>query len=169
MRRMTWKARAVVAFLLLAMPMVAQQSPINPKAVAILRWYPANLTTFFSAGQYPAGLAFDGANIWVTNNVADTVQKRRASDGQLLGTFPVGSGPCGVAFDGANIWTANNNTDTVTKLRASDGHLLGTYTVGPNPWRVRFDGANIWTTNLGTNTVSKLRASDGHLVMGPSP
>jgi hypothetical protein len=35
------------------------------------------------------------------------VNKLRASDGALLGTYPVGSFPESVAFDGANIWVAN--------------------------------------------------------------
>ena len=53
-------------------------------------------------------MAFDGANIWVTNGADDTVSKLQASDGANLGTFPVGDAPVGVAFDGANIWVANH-------------------------------------------------------------
>jgi DNA-binding beta-propeller fold protein YncE len=64
----------------------------------------------------PQGVAFDGANIWVTNGNSATVSKLRASDGTLLGTFTVGSTPQGVAFDGANIWVANGNSNTVSKL-----------------------------------------------------
>ena len=40
----------VVVFLAVALPLSAQQGPINPKAVALLRWYPANVTTTFSVG-----------------------------------------------------------------------------------------------------------------------
>jgi DNA-binding beta-propeller fold protein YncE len=49
-------------------------------------------------------VAFDGANIWVANNVSNNVTKLRASDGSNRGTFTVGNNPQGVAFDGANIW-----------------------------------------------------------------
>ena len=105
MRRMHCKACGMVALLLLAVPMVAQQSPINPKAVAILRWYPANVATSFGVGQ-PWGVAFDGANVWVTNQASNTVSKLRASDGATLGTFTVAPTPTGIAFDGANIWVA---------------------------------------------------------------
>ncbi|WP_303855921.1 YncE family protein, partial [Salinicola salarius] len=49
-------------------------------------------------GTWPNGVAFDGENIWVTNNFDDTVTKLRASDGDLQGTFNVGDGPYGVAF-----------------------------------------------------------------------
>ena len=40
----------------------------------------------FGVGSAPLGLAFDGANIWVTNQNSNTVTKLRASDGS-------GSGP----------------------------------------------------------------------------
>ena len=53
-------------------------------------------------GFQPFGVAFDGANIWVTNLFDDNVTKLRASDGANLGTFPVGE-PFRLVFDGANI------------------------------------------------------------------
>jgi len=34
---------------------------------------------------------FDGANIWVANNVSNNVTKLRASTGTVLGTFAVGT------------------------------------------------------------------------------
>jgi YVTN family beta-propeller protein len=62
------------------------------------------------------GIAFDGANIWVTNGGSNSVTKLRASDGAHLGTFSVGNYPFGIAFDGANIWVTNTNSNTVNKL-----------------------------------------------------
>src|SRR5436190_16741292 len=44
----------------------------------------------FPVGNFPVGLCFDGAGIWVVNSVSDTVTKLRASDGTVQGTFPVG-------------------------------------------------------------------------------
>ncbi len=135
--------------------------PANPNQVAILRWYSANQTADFPVGNSPYGVAFDGANIWVTNNGSNDVTKLRASDGTNLGTFPVGSGPEGVALDGANVWVANLGSSNVTKLRASDGTSLGAFPVGNGPQGLAFDGANVWVANSGSSTVTKLRASDG--------
>ncbi len=73
-------------------------------------------TQFFTVGTNPRGLAFDGANIWVANNIVNSMTKLRASDGALQGTFAVGTNPFGVAFDGVNIWVANNGSNNVTKL-----------------------------------------------------
>ena len=130
--------------------------PLNPRQVALLRWYEANNTgKTFAAGPNPRYIAFDGANIWVTNGGTNRVTKLRASDGQVLGTFAVGNGPQGIAFDGANIWVTNTNSNNVTKLRATDGQVLGTFAVGNGPQGIAFDGANIWVVNGSSNTVSK--------------
>ena len=99
----------------------------NPLKIALLKWYAANLATSFKVGQNPYAVAFDGANVWVTNNGDSTLSKLRASDGANLGTFNVGPNPMGMAFDGANIWVVNSFHNTVTKLRASDGKVLGTF------------------------------------------
>ena len=106
------------------------------------------------------GIAFDGANIWVTNQNSNSVTKLRANDGAVLGQFGVGGNPVGVAFDGANIWVANGGSSNVTKLRASDGALQGTFPVvgggSGGPQGIAFDGANIWVTSSGNGTVGKL-------------
>ncbi len=130
---------------------------LNPPQVALLRWYDVNQTGItFAVGGSPQELAFDGANIWVTNYMDNNVTKLRASDGANLGSFAVGSFPQRIALDGANIWVANLDSDNVTKLRASDGANLGTFSVGSGARGIAFDGANIWVTNGGSNSVSKL-------------
>ena len=142
--------------------------PLNPLKVALLKWYQANLTTSFKVGDNPYGLAFDGANMWVSNNGDNTVTKLRANDGASLGTFNVGGAPMGVAFDGANIWVVNSSPNTVSKLRASDGANLGEFAVGLAPSFAAFDGEAIWVTNTQSTSVTKLRASDGK-VLGTFP
>ncbi|HWT80618.1 MAG TPA: hypothetical protein VN648_17675, partial [Candidatus Methylomirabilis sp.] len=113
--------------------------------VALLRWYPANQVGSFDLTKAdPTALAFDGASVWVTNALNQTVTKLRASDGAVLGSFPAGNAPSALAFDGANIWIADQGSDSVTQLRASDGAALKTFAAGPQPVGVAFDGANIW-------------------------
>ena len=168
MRKIHFRAWVIAPLLLLVVPIVAQQGPINPKAVALLRWYPANRATSFNVGSWAGeqGIAFDGANLWIANEFSNAVTKLRASDGAVLGTFTIAA-PWDVASDGANVWVTNVQ-GTVTKLRASDGAKLGTFTVGWYPWGVTFDGAHIWVANRLGNTVTKLRASDG-TILGTFP
>jgi hypothetical protein len=133
----------VTTIAVFAGPVYAQ---LNPNRVAILRWYAANQTATFDAPAGPTGVAFDGANIWMTGNfIAGSVTKVRASDGTNLGNFPVGTFPQGVAFDGANVWvTGNGMAGTVTKLRASDGTTLGSASgriPGASPSTARTSGS----------------------------
>ena len=90
---------------------------LNPLQVALLRWYEASEAgNFFSVGDGPRGICFDGANIWVANHSDDTVTKLKASDGSTVGTYSVGNIPWDICFDGANIWVTNLLGDNVTKL-----------------------------------------------------
>lgn len=143
-------------------------APPTPLQIATLRWDQAGRSGTFPVGAFPVGVAFDGANVWVTSMDTDTVKKVRTSDGAVLGSYATGDGPYEVAFDGANIWVANTFSNNVTKLRASDGATLGTYTVGNNPKGIAFDGTNVWVANSNSGTVTKLRASDG-LLQGVYP
>jgi DNA-binding beta-propeller fold protein YncE len=70
----------------------------------------------FRAGDGANGLAFDGHNIWVTNENADTVMRLRQTDGALTGRYGVDEYPAGVLFDGTSTWVANYQSHTVTKI-----------------------------------------------------
>jgi hypothetical protein len=70
----------------------------------------------FPVGNQSQGVAFDGANVWITSYNDSTVTKLRATDGAFQRTFIVGSTPWGIAFDGANMWVANQNINNLSKL-----------------------------------------------------
>jgi len=92
----------------------------------------------------PFGLAFDGANIWVTQQDHGWVTKLRASDGRVLGTFGVGGRDLtAIAVDAGSVWVTDFVGNNVTKLRATDGKVLGTFGVGENPCAIAFDGVNV--------------------------
>jgi DNA-binding beta-propeller fold protein YncE len=103
-------------------------------------------------------LAFDGANIWVTNRGSNSVTKLRASDGAPQGTFGTGQVPEGIAFDGTNMWVTNEASDNVTVLRASDGHNVMEIegVSGDSPLSIAFDGANMWVCHVGKNKLVKM-------------
>ena len=67
---------------------------LKQSKAALLRWYRQD----FSTGNDSAGIAFDGTNLWLTNQFAGSVTSLRASDGVVLGTFAVGSQPHGIAL-----------------------------------------------------------------------
>ena len=147
---------------------------VNPLQAALVQWFPAyQPAPAFSVGVEPTAMAFDGADIWVTNYGSNTVTEFAASTGKVMGTFNVGTKPSGIAFDGGNVWVANSGSNNVTKLLAATGALVGTYNVGSDPYGVAFDGANIWVTNVVGGNVTELVAATGAFVgtykVGASP
>jgi YVTN family beta-propeller protein len=146
---------------------------VNPLQVALLKWFPAYQTAnaTFTVGKRPTGVAFDGTNIWVTNNLDDTVSVLQASNGQLVNTISLVSSsasPFGVAFDGTLMWVANYNgiVSQCGLVSCGGGDL------GANPIGLAFDGANMWVTDHGGNNVYKIQANSarsGPYAVGVQP
>jgi len=114
----------------------------------------------------PTAFAFDGQNMWVASGIG-RVSKLRASDGQLLGSYPTTRLPVGLAFDGENIGRLTLLTISWSNTGASDGTPLGVYTIGPGPTEVIFDGTNLWVANtdsLNGTSISKVRPGDGAIL-----
>jgi len=135
----------------------------NLAAVAQLRWGYSGMNAY-TLGTSPYGVAFDGTNIWVTNQGSNNVTKVAASTGATVGTYAVGRNPYGVAFDGGNVWVANSGSNNVTRIASATGAVLGTYAAGTNPQAIAFDGTNFWVANQGSGNVTKILASSGATV-----
>jgi hypothetical protein len=70
-----------------------------------------------NSGSWPVGgMAFDGENMWVTDDGSYAVNRVSGKNGSFGRTIPVGVQPAGVIFDGTAIWVANQGDDTVTKI-----------------------------------------------------
>ena len=132
---------------------------VNPLQVALLKWYPANQApnATFGVGEGPTGVAFDGANIWVSNNGDSSVTVMQASNGQITETLALakGASPYGAAFDGSAMWVANFNGSVAVCYPGADN--CGGFSLGANPLGLAFDGTNMWVTNHGGNSVTKIQ------------
>ncbi len=114
-----------------------------------------------SVGTAPAGLAFDGANMWVANDGANTVQKIPIATRIPGPPIAVGREPNAVAFDGSNIWVANEIDGTLQKIPAATGVPGPPIHVGRSPQALVFDGSNIWVANTNDSTVQKVPVASG--------
>jgi streptogramin lyase len=125
----------------------------------------------------PYGVAIDtSGNVWVTNEIGNSVTALNSSGG-LLGNFtPAGANfdqPVGVAIDKTgNIWVTNEIGNSVTALNSSGG-LLGNFTpAGANfgaPTRLAVDKTdNVWVVNHDGNSVTELNSS-GSLIGNFTP
>lgn len=81
----------------------------NGGSVLIITLNPTALTNVSAGFSTLFGIIYDGTNIWVTDNVAGTVDKlhKLDSSGAILLSVDVGSAPLYPFFDGTNIWVPN--------------------------------------------------------------
>jgi DNA-binding beta-propeller fold protein YncE len=114
-------------------------------------------------GSAPIEMAFDGANIWVTEYTSNDVRIIN-ENGAIVGNILLPSAhPEGILFDGKYIWVANNGAgmNSISKFDAAAKSLINTYIVGLNPAGVAFDGTNIWVTNSYNGNVWKINRNTG--------
>ena len=133
---------------------------------------PWTVTTVTAGFSGPAGVVFDGGNVWLADNVAGTLL-RLNSTGAVLQTVTVGSSPLFPGFDGANLWVPNNYSASVSVVRASTGAVLATLTGNglTSPFQAAFDGERVLVVS-GSGDVSFWKAADltavGNFSMGGS-
>lgn len=141
----------------------------NPNQLAEQSWFKANTSAVLTGTYYnfsnPVSLAFDGEHVWASHGVPSVdnlsqLDKIRASDGALIGTYTIGNAQVlsqfagNMAFDGVNIWVTEHNpgSNLVHQIRAADGAYITSCNLGtPGFWpnTPAFDGTNMW---VGTNT-----------------
>ena len=123
---------------------------------ASLPWTVTTITGFAE----PAGILYDGANIWMTDLTAGKLFKLDGN-AAVLQTVTVGSGPKFPIYDGTNIWVPNIFDASVTVVRASSGAVLATLTGNglSFPNAAAFDGQRVLVTN-GGDDVSLWKAAD---------
>jgi DNA-binding beta-propeller fold protein YncE len=126
------------------------------------------LVSFTPVGATPIELAYDGANIWVTDYTSSDVRIVNAN-GTVVKIIPLpGAKPEGIVFDGKYVWIANNGVgaNSVSKFDALSMSLMATYTLGRDPDGVAFDGTFIWVTNSYNNDVWKIDRNTGAYIDG---
>jgi hypothetical protein len=151
------------------------QNANNPIEDALLRWYQANTAAQFtnvlsSASPpctTPAGLAFDGAHMWVACFGSNSLLELNVSDGSPgpVRSVPLAS-PSFLLYDGKNIWATNKVAGTITPVNASTGAVgtsLTVNTMGTTPAGMTFDGQNIWVALSGTSSqqIAKVNVTTG--------
>jgi hypothetical protein len=125
-------------------------------------------------GESPDEMAFDGANVWVTDYTSSDVTIV-GSNGNRIKTIPLApssnpvgpANPEGIVFDGQSVWVANDGpySNSVSKFDVATQSLVATYPVGRVPDSVAFDGRYIWVANSYSNAVWILNR-DGGIVNG---
>lgn len=156
-------------------------SQLTPGQIGMLRWYESGTPIQVTLDQHPAGIAFDGNNLWVVADPGDDSQNGAVYqlDRHSLSVtrvYTVGQVPRGVVFDGAHLWVANSGSRsvscipitrtvsvtaavpvTVSQVSETDTAII-TRTVGAKPHYLAFDGDYVWVTNREDHTLTRLSA-----------
>ncbi|MBN1858913.1 PKD domain-containing protein [Candidatus Bipolaricaulota bacterium] len=145
------------------------------------------VATLPGPGSDPAGIAYDGAFLWVGDVTTQLVYKVRSTDGAVLDSFaapatpvlpngivigpsdPAGT-PGGLAWGEGALWVASLSDGRIYKLnpyvpRTNPSHILAVienavYT----PNGLAYGGGYLWTTDLSTGLIYQLLPSSGAVV-----
>ena len=101
-----------------------------------------------TVGGGPRISVFDGANVWVPNDLDASVSVVRASSGAVLATL-TGNGlshPQSASFDGERILVCNPTNNSVSLWLAAGLSPIGNFSTGANtmPWGSCSDGTRFW-------------------------
>jgi hypothetical protein len=136
-----------------------------PGSVSIITPQSPYLVNTVTTGfNNPVGILYDGAHIWVTDNVAGTLLQLD-DVGDVIKTVAVGAGPAAPVFDGTNIWVPNGGSNSITVVQASTGNVVATIVHDANnhldhPLAASFDGERILVTNYVGSSVTVFKAAD---------
>ncbi|MFL5741481.1 MAG: T9SS type A sorting domain-containing protein [Flavisolibacter sp.] len=136
---------------------------------------PGRSAQSFTSLDQPALLAFDGADVWVSNH--NTINKIETTTGAVLSTLDVGVPFVDIAFDNAhNLWVLASSGNLL-KYSLGSASPSAIIPVGATPSNIGFDGNTVWVStpsgitrvNTTTNavvgnypTVGTRFAFDGH-------
>ena len=109
-------------------------------------------------GGLVGDLAWDGANMWSSDYLAQKFYKHNADMTLNTQYNSIGNGPTGITWDGANMWSCDTNTEKFYKHNA-DMTLNTQYnSIGVNPSGMTWDGSNIWSGDKATDKIYKHNA-----------
>jgi YVTN family beta-propeller protein len=94
----------------------------------------------------PAGVAVDGAAVWLTNGVADSVVRLDPRTGRTIATIPVGHDPIGIAAVPGTVWVTDSADGTVSRIDSNTNRVVRTIAVGERPTGIAADSHGAWVT-----------------------
>jgi YVTN family beta-propeller protein len=107
-------------------------------------------------GRAPAAIAAVAGELWVTNNLDDTVTRIDPGTARATYTIPVGNGPVGIAAGHGAAWVANTEDDSVSRIDPASGRVVATIGVGRGPRGVAVARDGVWVANSLGDSVDRI-------------
>ena len=121
------------------------------------------VVSFSGPGTHPAGLAFDGRHLWVSDLAADRIYQLDPSSGNVLLSFASpGGDPTGLAWDGATLWCADNEKNKIYQLNPASGAVLKTLSISTStPRGIAFKEGSLFYLDSGEDMIYRINPSSG--------
>jgi YVTN family beta-propeller protein len=130
----------------------------------------AALTTLFRnnglvpVGPGPSAFAFDGTNLWVSNQSGDELQAINPATGLISFTVPTSPGVSALTFDGTRLWAANQQLNTLTAIDPKTIQVTRVISTEVRPYAVLLAERRLWVVNQISNTVQVFNPETGDLL-----
>jgi DNA-binding response OmpR family regulator len=156
-RSAVWYALAVGAFLAAALGTASLRRDARRRAEAAARTDYFALTVF-----HPAGLAFDGKELWVVDWFSQSLYATSRQDAHVLALRHLtAETPVAAAFGTDAVWTASADGSIVRRMRDDKLTPLARYPkAAPNCAGIAFDGLYVWTLDGVKKTLTKRLLDD---------
>ncbi len=99
-------------------------------------------------GNNPKGIAVIGDNVWVSNNLADNVDRIATSGNSVAATVPVGSQPTQLAAIDGHLWVATQATESITEVDMAADRYIRKVPLGAVPGGIAAADGRLWVTTL---------------------
>jgi hypothetical protein len=94
------------------------------------------------------GLAFDGSNLWYSDQSENKIYKIDNSGNIIFSFNSPGPSPTGLTFDGTYLWNTNDSNFRIYKLDTT-GNVLGSFrSAGSDSTGLTFDGIYLWNAGF---------------------
>ncbi|MBN3035089.1 MAG: hypothetical protein JW861_05850 [Bacteroidales bacterium] len=128
--------------------------------------------SFSIPGNYPTGLTWDGANLWLADYKNDRLYCIDTADGSVTRSIPSpGYWPEGLAWDGEAFWNADvkgglplseNYHGVIYRVDPKNGTILRTIQApGDTPRGLVWDGRYLWCVDNSSDEVIQFSPEDG--------
>src|SRR5580698_3760090 len=119
----------------------------------------------------PSAVATDGASVWVTNVLGNSVTAFSASSSGHVRNLPETEfsfdGPNALAIGGGHVWVANVPADTVTELTEPTGRQSAVLSAGyrfSSPYALALAGQRLWVADAATDSLTEVNTATRALI-----
>lgn len=124
-------------------------------------------------GRGPAGVAVEGGQVWVANQLDGTISEVNPAAGTVVATIDVGNGPVAIASGYGSVWVSNVTDNALSRIDPGSGHVVATIPLGGPAVGLAAGEGGIWVAGADPGRLVLVDPRTNHLArvvpIGSSP